>query len=210
MDINTGELIKRLRRENHSASANKTALRVAKSFAFVERLVKVGLRVGGVFGPSAMGRLSAAVRRVVPDFPLWTRELTGPVKVPASSGSGAVYFPTCITRMMGKDISERDTIVDVFLRVARRAGIQLFVPSSMTGVCCGQAFSSKGFADAYKWKVNETVEKIWEWTRQGAIPVVLDISSCHSIAAYQPALSDGRESGAFRQTADPGQPGVRG
>jgi D-lactate dehydrogenase len=190
VDINTGELIKRLRRENHSASANKTALRVAKSFAFVERLVKVGLRVGGVFGPTVMEQLTGAVRRVAPAFPLWTRELTGPVKVPAAAGSGAVYFPTCITRMMGKDISEPDTIVDVFLRVARRAGVQLFVPSSMTGVCCGQAFSSKGFADAYKWKVNETVAKIWEWTRQGAVPVVLDISSCtQSLHTCRPYLT---------------------
>ncbi|MBS1606528.1 MAG: FAD-binding oxidoreductase [Bacteroidetes bacterium] len=190
VDINTGELIKRLRRENHSPAANRTALRVAKSFAVVERLVKAGLRVGNVFGPAAMHRLTGAVRRVAPDFPLWTRELTGPVSVPATAGDGAVYFPTCITRMMGKDVSARDTIVDVFLRVARRAGVELFIPPSMTGVCCGQAFSSKGFADAYKWKVNETIEKVWEWTREGAIPVVLDISSCsHSLHTSRPYLT---------------------
>jgi D-lactate dehydrogenase len=192
VDINTGELIKRLRRENHSASANRTALRVAKSFAFVERMVKAGLRVGNVFGPAAMHRLTAGVRRVVPSFPLWTRELTGPVAVRGVSAvaAEAVYFPTCITRMMGKDVSESDTIVEVFLRVAHRAGVELFVPSSLTGVCCGQAFSSKGFADAYKWKVNETVEKIWEWTRQGSIPVVLDISSCsHSLHTCRPYLT---------------------
>jgi len=195
VDINTGELIKRLRRENHSPSANRTALRVAKSFAFVERMVKMGLRVGNALGPSAMGRLTGAVRRVAPAFPLWTRELTGPVSTRVASasvtGAAAVYFPTCITRMMGKDVSARDTIVDVFLRVARRAGVELFIPSSMTGVCCGQAFSSKGFAEAYKFKVNETIDKLWEWTRQGNIPVVLDISSCsHSLHTSRPYLTE--------------------
>ena len=43
VSINTGELIKRLRRENHSAAANKMALNVAKNFGIVERLVKMAL-----------------------------------------------------------------------------------------------------------------------------------------------------------------------
>jgi D-lactate dehydrogenase len=91
---------------------------------------------------------------------------------------------------MGKDISDNYTIVDIFLRLANRAGIGLFIPSRTTGICCGQAFSSKGFADAYKWTVNQTIERFWEWTKEGKIPVVLDISSCsHSLHTSRPYLT---------------------
>ncbi len=222
VDINTGEMIKRLRRENHSPAANRMALRVAKSFATVEWMVKFGLRIGkgvnSLLGAKAMTRLTSGMRKVFPAFPLWTAELTGPVKVvrepaadqdsPAALGAApehtptalgtapahsptAVYFPACITRMMGADVTGGDTIVDVFLRLARRAEIQLLIPSSMTGVCCGQAFSSKGFSDAYKWTVNETVQKLWAWTNEGRLPVVLDISSCsHSLHTCRPYLTE--------------------
>jgi D-lactate dehydrogenase len=196
VNIDTGELIKRLRRENHSPAANRTALRVAKSFAIIERMLKAGLRIGRgvnkVFGASAMRRLTSGVRRVLPAFPLWTSELTGPVKVVSTpvKHAEAVYFPTCITRMMGKDSSSNDSIVDVLKRLANRAGVGLFIPSRTTGVCCGQAFSSKGFAEAYQWTVNETMERLWEWTKEGKIPVVLDISSCsHSLHTSRPYLT---------------------
>lgn len=213
VEINTGELIKRLRRENHSQRANALALGVAKRFAFVEGMVKTGLRLGGVvngvFGRRAMTRVTEGMRRLVADFPLWTSSLTGPVTVrgnavaapagigvaaPAGIGvaaPAAVYFPTCITRMMGKDKERSDSIVDVFLRLASRAKMGLFIPPALSGSCCGQAFSSKGFVDAYRYKVNEMIGQLWEWTRQGSIPVVIDISSCsHSLHTCRSYLTD--------------------
>lgn len=201
VDINTGELIKRLRRESHSPSANRTALRIARSFASVERALKAGLwignRVNKVLGAMAMTRLTAGIRRIIPAFPLWTAELTGPVKVnpasarakaikpgavPAAATTYAVYFPTCITRLMGADQSEAASIVDIFKRLTSRAGITLIIPEKVTGICCGQSFSSKGFAEAHSYTVNRTIEKLWDWAREGTVPVVVDITSCsHSL-----------------------------
>jgi D-lactate dehydrogenase len=45
VDINTGDLIKRLRRENHSASANKIALLAAKNFKTVEWAARAALKM---------------------------------------------------------------------------------------------------------------------------------------------------------------------
>ena len=40
VDINTGDLVKRLRRENHSAFQNKVAVRVSSHFKFFEAIAK--------------------------------------------------------------------------------------------------------------------------------------------------------------------------
>ena len=45
VDINTGDLVKRLRNENHSPLGNRIAMWVAKHFWFVERVVKVALKL---------------------------------------------------------------------------------------------------------------------------------------------------------------------
>jgi D-lactate dehydrogenase len=196
VDINTGELIKRLRRENHSRFANKLALVVARRFEIVEWFVKTGLRggqlVNSLFGGRAMSKLTIGVRKLIPSFPLWMSEMTGPVNIhpqqPATPG--AVYFPTCLTRMMGRDNEAKPSIAEVLVRLSGRAGIGLVIPDGLGGTCCGQAFSSKGFTDAYRLTVNNTVEKLWGWSRHGQLPVVIDISSCsHSLHTCRPYLN---------------------
>ena len=200
VNINTGELIKRLRRENHSPRANALALKVADHFKAVEGLIKTGLRFGGfvnaVLGNRAMLRMTKMIRKILPSFPLWMSQLTGPLPVRPNqpAAPGAVYFVSCISRMMGKDMEKKDSIVEVFLRLSARAGMELLIPSDIGGTCCGQAFSSKGFVPAYTLTVNRTIEKLWEWSRWGSLPVVMDISSCtHSLQGCRPYLTPGNQ-----------------
>jgi D-lactate dehydrogenase len=188
VDINTGELIKRLRREDHSRKANAIALFLARNFGKMEWGVKAGLRIGSfinfIFGRGTMFRLTGLIRKVIPACPLWTRQLTGPLKIVANTppGPDAVYFSCCMNRMMGRDPEKKDSIVDAAVRLAERADLKLSIPEGLNGVCCGQAFASKGFIPAYRLTVNRTIERLWEWTEQGRIPVVIDISSCtHSL-----------------------------
>jgi D-lactate dehydrogenase len=54
----------------------------------------------------------------------------------------------------------------------------VIIPDDIQSTCCGQLFSSKGFSQAYQHTANNTISKLWEWTQQGAYPVVLDVSSC--------------------------------
>jgi len=49
VDINTGDLVKRLRRENHSSFSNGVALFVAKNFLLVERITRFALKSGTGF-----------------------------------------------------------------------------------------------------------------------------------------------------------------
>lgn len=188
VSINTGELIKRLRRENHSAMANNTAMQVAKNFGLVERAVKFALRTGNtvnrITGKHSMRNITAGVKKLIGSFPLWTDSLTRPVRIRAkeTASPDVVYFPSCITRMMGADKEDAIPMNEVIETLCERAGMKIFIANHTTGVCCGQLFSSKGFIPAYKHTVNETIEKLWQWTMEGKVPVLMDVTSCtHSL-----------------------------
>ena len=197
VSINTGELIKRLRRENHSAAANKIALSVAKNFGVVERLVKMALHTGNainkIFGENAMYFLTNNIKKIAPSFPLWTKSISKPTSIRANKiiDADIVYFPSCITRMMGADKECKQPINEVINNLCDKAGLKLFIANSTNGVCCGQLFSSKGFIPAYTHTVNKTVELLWQWTQKGKLPILMDVTSCtHSLQHAMPYLSD--------------------
>ncbi len=197
VSINTGELVKRLRRENHSGFAKATAMRVAKSFGTTELLVKTALRIGNftneIFGKKTMQQITLLFRKAYKNFPLWTDSITRPVSIQPNQAADAdiVYFPTCITRMMGQDSKDSMLPDEALKLVCERAGLQLFISQQVTGVCCGQLFSSKGFNDAYRYTVNQAIEKLWQWTNGGKAPVLMDVTSCtHSLQHAMPYLTD--------------------
>jgi D-lactate dehydrogenase len=39
-------------------------------------------------------------------------------------------------------------------------------------------FGSKGYGAAHRQKANEMVERLWEWSGEGGLPVVIDAASC--------------------------------
>jgi D-lactate dehydrogenase len=184
VSINTGELIKRLRRENHSSFANKTALNIAKHFGFTERMIKFGLHTGNVVnkitGGKGMYFITSGFKKIIPSFPIWTKSLTKPVSIKPNEIADAdvVYFPSCITRMMGADKESKKSIDEVIKGLCDRAGLKLFIANSNTGTCCGQLFSSKGLIPAYIHTANRTIEQLWERTQQGKLPVLMDVTSC--------------------------------
>lgn len=196
VDINTGELVKRLRRENHSTNANAMAVLVAKHFGKVETLVKTAVKTGQManrlLGKQTMPNLTKAIRTLIPSFPIWSTEMTGPIpnRHHEPSKASAVWFNSCISRMMGADKDSKESSIDLALRICQKAGLELLVPTDLGGTCCGQAFSSKGFQEAYVITANQTIEKLWKWTNQGQIPVVMDTTSCtHSMQHSRPYLT---------------------
>ena len=184
VDINTGDLIKRLRRENHSAFQNKMALRVAKNFGFVETSARVALKTGFAFnrvlGENFMRNFTKTVKKVVPSMPLWSNFMNKPPQpvetlhcnVSTLPSQTIIYFSSCISRMMGGDI------LKTFQSVCEKANVSVIIPNDISGTCCGQLFSSKGFTDAYRFTANQTIEKLWQNTEGGKIPIVMDITSC--------------------------------
>jgi len=70
---------------------------------------------------------------------------------PKKEGARAIYFPSCISRIMGRLPTEpKDrSLMEVTVELARRAGVPVYIPSDVAGTCCGMPFSSKGFTRAH-------------------------------------------------------------
>jgi D-lactate dehydrogenase len=69
-------------------------------------------------------------------------------------------------------------VVDALVTVSERAGMPVAVPEDVVGSCCGLPWSSKGFSAAHAHKANEMVERLWRWSGEGGLPVVIDAASC--------------------------------
>ncbi|HUS02012.1 MAG TPA: FAD-binding and (Fe-S)-binding domain-containing protein [Chitinophagaceae bacterium] len=191
VDINTGDLVKRLRSENHNGFSNSIAMMIARNFKMTTAVLSFALRSGSfvnyVFGKFAMKRFTGAIKKIIPAFPLWSNQLqvtkskTRLAKYRSTDPPGdlqIVYFPTCISRVMGGSNDNKKSITDTFLSIAAKAGINVLIPENIQSNCCGQIFSSKGFTKAYAYTANKTFEELWEISGEGNLPVVVDASSC--------------------------------
>lgn len=204
VDINTGDLVKRLRRESHSTRQNKLALRVAKNFAWLEKAARLGLRTGKgmnrLMGKGFMPGVTSLARKLLPMVPNWSSQfgqlqlnyhLNGKLRAAPDNDAPpvqALYFPSCISRMMSGEV------IDAFQSVCQKAKVELHFPNQITGTCCGQIFSSKGFAEAYRYKANETLERLWDASESGRLLVVTDVSSCtQTLLGSRPYLSEANQ-----------------
>lgn len=201
VDINTGDLIKRLRRENHSSFANNIALLVAKNFSVAVRMARLGLKAGNVvnrlFGKKSMIKITSGLKRIIHGVPLWSEQIAYPpdlsvLKKTQSQVSveKVLYFPSCISRMMGSGNDYKKNVMETFLSVSEKAGINVEILKNNSGSCCSQIFSSKGYKVAYAFKANEIIEKLWIDSKQGATKIVIDVSSCaYSLKHLRPVLN---------------------
>jgi len=202
VDINTGDLIKRLRRENHSAFANKTALLVAKHFAVVVGMARFALKAGAIInrllGRGAMTNMTTLLKKVIPAMPLWTDQILAPPSLAVlnknplkGSAETILYYPSCISRMLGSSVDGKKNLMETFMSVSQKAGIAVQVPDNIFGGCCSQIFSSKGYKSAHQYMANDFVETIWEASKHGTLKVVIDVSSCaYAIKNIKAHLTD--------------------
>ena len=193
VQINTGDLVKKLRQENHSSFQNKMALRLAKNFNSLEKTTKLALKTGFVlnriFGKGFMKSFTATTRKVFPQIPAWSNQFRyNGYKLPQNQIDDKertiLYFPACVSRMMGGDS------IEAFLSVCEKAGYTVIIPPKVQGICCGQMFSSKGFTDAFRFTANQAIEKLWQNSQLGELPVVMDTSSCtHQLSTCRDVLN---------------------
>jgi D-lactate dehydrogenase len=178
--IDTGRLVKELRGARHTERAEALARRVAQRWGAVERISRWALRVGGP--------LARRTKR--------GRGLPGAASggLPATSrrGAAAVYVPSCTNRIFGRAAAAgagtglrpdggdgpSPSLAAALVEVSARAGQPVWIPGDMPGTCCGLPWSSKGFGEAHRHKANEMVERLWEWSGEGELPVVIDAASC--------------------------------
>ena len=203
VDINTGDLVKRLRRENHSAKANSFALIIANHFKLTEQLARTALKMGvginKLFGKNAMTKITGGLKKIIAAMPLWSSQITTPpdlavlkISKPFTDAKNTiVYFPACISRMLGTYEGKEKNIVQTFMSVCNKSGIEVKVLDNVSGSCCSQIFSSKGFKDAANFTANAIVENLWKSSNGGHFTIVIDVSSCaYTLHHIRPILTE--------------------
>lgn len=196
VNINTGDLVKRLRVDEHSVMENRIALATARNFGSLVSLLRWGLGTGHALnrwlGKHTMERITATGHKLSPAMPLWTEQIPASpmLKYRDDPHPDIIYFPACITRMMGTYEGKTKNLVETFYSVCDKAGVKSRVIREVNSSCCSQIYSSKGFKDAYTFKANETVERMWLSSDEGRLPVVIDVSSCeYTLKHIYPVLT---------------------
>jgi D-lactate dehydrogenase len=164
--IDTGKLIKVLRRDAHGERAERAGAEVAKHYRGAERVARGGLRVAG-----------PAIRAVRPSVPP-----AAPAQLPFTirEGAAAVYMPACINRIFRNPprTEAHPTVPEALVALSRRAGLPLWIPDDVAGYCCGTPWSSKGYASGHALMAERVTTALRRWSDGGRLPVVIDASSC--------------------------------
>jgi D-lactate dehydrogenase len=199
--IDTGALMKELRASSHGALARKLAASAAERFGVVASLARAGLAAAAVaralpLGARAVELAGDAASALLPGLvPRLPRGLAlprpapalapeEPPPLPASAAPegerrGVVYFPSCLTRIVGPLPGENGAAPSRAMReLLRWAGYSVRVPEAASGLCCGMAFASKGYAEAADVAARRTAEALWRASSGGRLPVVTDASPC--------------------------------
>jgi D-lactate dehydrogenase len=119
------------------------------------------------------------------------------------SGAAAVYMPACLNRIFGnprdagsagvgralggttesladtgKSLGDAPSLPQALVEVSARAGLPLWIPSDVSGHCCGTPWASKGYSAGHDHMAAKTAAALWRWSDGGRLPVVIDASSC--------------------------------
>ena len=194
--IDTGALVKELKAAAHPEWSHRVAEQAAEHFSLVAEAARAGLGTTAAlrtlpFGASLVDLASEAAHAAAPALvPRVPAEMALPLPAaalpsvdsvpgPAAGGRGVVYFPSCLTRIVGA-LPGEDALppARVMHDVLRWAGLSVRVPAGVEGLCCGMAFASKGYPEAARAAARKTAEALWRASSGGRLPVVTDASPC--------------------------------
>ncbi|MGN8244785.1 FAD-binding and (Fe-S)-binding domain-containing protein [Cellulomonas soli] len=184
--INTGLLVKTLRRENLPAPAALAWTAAAHGWGPATTVARTALSaLDALPGPlaPAVTAVNVAARAVLGSdtVPLWSAELPGGGarrRRPRPTGAAdAVYLPACVNVMFGPAPGSPGVQV-AFEDLCAAAGLTLLVPEGIDALCCGTPWSSKGVVAGHTAMRENVLPVLREATDGGRLPVVCDASSC--------------------------------
>jgi len=188
--IDTGALVKELRRRERSEREEAVGRALAARYATVERAARAGLgaarAAGRVVGRDTVARLPELLRRrvsseLIPTVPAsLPRPASAALAQTARDGAAAVYLPACVNRIFGnpEGVEDELSLPEALVAVSARAGLPLWIPPDVAGHCCATPWSSKGYRRGQDLMAAKTAEALSRWSEEGALAVVTDASSC--------------------------------
>jgi len=193
--IDTGKLVKELRHESHTPKQEKIAASIADNMASVTSGMRVGLNfvyyLRLLIGKKTFGAIATRLNKLTGGIvPLWTEHFPKGAKNISKqvqsnktineAANKVVYFPSCITRSMGvsKDYNKSMEITVLTETLLKRAGYEIIYPQELNSLCCGMAFSSKGFVEAGKLASDKLEAALTKASEYGKYPILCDMSPC--------------------------------
>ncbi|PYI64975.1 FAD-binding oxidoreductase [Arthrobacter livingstonensis] len=203
VDINTGNLVKHLRRDTNGKLENGVWETAARHWGAVTKGAGLALSVAAKVPPGVVLPANRLGRKVLgaDTLPLYSAELPSGGKArrrPAPAGApAAVYFPACVNAMFGAAAGSSHAVQGPgvqlsFEQLCARAGIEVLVPEGIDGACCGTPWSSKGMETGLADMHARTLNLLRAATRNGELDIICDASSCtegliHTIESEVPA-----------------------
>ncbi len=191
VDIDTGKLIKEIRASEISPLANGVARVLSENMRTVTAVVRAALSIlygiYKIFGEKFLSNTSIFLRKFSADkLPLWTPSMPkGGKRIklipsPSINNEKVVYFPSCISRSMGPASNSKrtKTQTEVIVSLLNKAGYEVIYPRDLDNLCCGMAFSSKGYFKQGDRKSEELNKMLLESSQNGKYPVLFDTSPC--------------------------------
>ncbi|MCE4068525.1 MULTISPECIES: FAD-binding and (Fe-S)-binding domain-containing protein [Pseudomonas] len=189
VNINTGELIRKLRSEEaHHAG---TATWLARNFSTAMKGAKFMLHAANgarmILGAPRLARLSASLSHASKGrVPQWTPAIPQPVRLAAAprtlddSRTRVVYLTACVSRAMGPAAADEEQmpLIDKTRQLLEKAGYQVVFPDNADNLCCGQPFASKGYQQQADAKRDELLAELLRASRGGLDPIYCDTSPC--------------------------------
>ncbi len=189
--IDTGKLIKELRSVS-IGKRHRTAGWIADHMSLVTAIGRRSLSLVHIFhrlfGTALFRGFTSGLRKLSGNrIPLWnqymprgaSRVYPGDSSVRSSSRK-VVYFPSCINRSMGVsgDYNDDIQLTQKMVQLLVRGGYEIIYPENLNDLCCGMAFSSKGYFDAAEKKSLQLEKALMDASKGGEYPVLCDMSPC--------------------------------
>ncbi len=181
VNIDTGAYIKVRRSGQHSLLSELIASFSARYFSLVQRIFKIGAHISHFIGQEGMQFFIKTVQNA--DH---SSQSPGKFSLPTintkintfTSGCGEpfIYFPSCIHRMFRSD-NNRSLISDL-MAIAEPLSVALSIPQTITTMCCGMPFASKGYDRAHQRMVQHTIDQLFTLSNHGELPILIDMSPC--------------------------------
>ncbi|MBL7024036.1 MAG: FAD-binding oxidoreductase [Candidatus Marinimicrobia bacterium] len=198
VDIDTGQMMKKFRAESHGVPARFMHRLAEKHFSWTLRGVRTALRLITPLryamrnekiqqGMKVINRLSGG------SIPALNPHLIAASEIlpPQSKEVDMIYFPSCLTRSLGKPEKTGLTTAETFTEILTHAGIGFGYPQNISNLCCGLSYSSKGYSEAALQAAIHTTENLWISSLEGELPIVMDTSPCSKHLAHYDELLSG-------------------
>jgi D-lactate dehydrogenase len=180
--INTGDLVRRLRAQQHGPVARAGWKTLANHWDGTTSVLSRALDAAAALPPALPEGTSSAARSLLgrERVPQWRRDLPkGGRRRPSTPlpEADAVYLPSCLGTVFAP-AGDGAGVGAAIAALAQRAGVRLRVPDGIAGLCCGTPWSSKGLPGGYAAMGARVRPVLREATGNGALAVVSDATSC--------------------------------